>query len=298
MKFNNKILGAIFLALLLLYIFKKFISKPEVRSFKEFIVQVDTSMVDKIDIYHKGNSEPSLGSSYKAESDQINALLGGMTGIKPKQLISKDPQKLKDYELEDDTGVKLEVFGKGKKLESFIIGRFNFDQQARTATSYLRSTDENDIYSADGFLSMSFNKKLDDFRNKKLFKNLSVDNINKIVLQDGSMTYEISKDLDNNWLNSSGSAVDSLKAQSYLNSLPNMSGSEFSSLHTIEDSTPLSTLTFITDKQLTIAVKTVVDSEKEGSFLLASSLNPGSVFRSDTVGLYNRLISDFRSLTL
>ena len=309
MKFNNKVLGLIFLALLLLYLFKKFVSKPEVRSFKAYLVQVDTSAVDKIIINPKGNTQEvtlnktggiwkasAAGKEYIAEKSIVNSLLTSMLEIKPKRLISKDAAKWTEYELDDQSGTKLQVYSKGQLQESFVVGRFNFDQQARTATTYMRSSEEEDIYSVDGFLAMTFNKDIDAFRNKQLFQGVDTESISKIRLKEATQTTEINKGIDSKWVHSDGRRIDSTQISSYLNALKNMIGSEFSPLESIEDKASSTVLTFETDKQLTIRIDAVGNSAKEGTFLLESSLNPGSVFISDSTGLFKRLVGSYKEM--
>lgn len=305
MKFNNKILGIIFIGLLALYFIKKVVSKPEVRSFKEVLVSVDTASVNKLIYYPKGGSPViSLqrnGSNWTANngtktvdavSGIIQSMLAPTTEIKPLQLISKSKEKWADYEVDDASGKKVELYNGDKLLSSFYVGRFNFNQNTKTAKTYMRLSGEDDIYIIDGFLSMTYEKQFDDFRNKNLFNGLNSENITGLKIS-GDVNIGLGKDISGQWIDDEGLTKDSLSVARYIQSLSNARGSEI-----IDDYSPHNNLI----SQINISTKDNINNQnidiyKEGdnSFIMKSSSND-VFFKTDSSGIFKSLYLDLKEL--
>ncbi|MBT8233580.1 MAG: DUF4340 domain-containing protein [Saprospiraceae bacterium] len=305
MKFNNKILGIIFIGLLALYFIKKVVSKPEVRSFKEVLVSVDTASVNKLIYYPKGGSPVITlqrnGSNWTANngtktvdavSGIIQSMLAPTTEIKPLQLISKSKEKWADYEVDDASGKKVELYNGDKLLSSFYVGRFNFNQNTKTAKTYMRLSGEDDIYIIDGFLSMTYEKQFDDFRNKNLFNGLNSENITGLKIS-GDVNIGLGKDISGQWIDDEGLTKDSLSVARYIQSLSNARGSEI-----IDDYSPHNNLI----SQINISTKDNINNQnidiyKEGdnSFIMKSSSND-VFFKTDSSGIFKSLYLDLKEL--
>ena len=310
MKFNNKILALIFFGLIGLYLGKKTISKPEVRSFRATLVEIDTAIVDKLRLYPEGSNGSPIeliksGSTWSvtrdnmthpATSASINNIMRILTEIKTKRLVSKSKEHWADYELDENSGKRLEVYSGEQKIDAFLIGRFNFDQTSRSATSYMRKVGEVDIYSVDGFLGMSLDKKVDDFRDKQLFRNFDKENIDKIKYTSAGQNKSISRDLENNWRDDNNRLVDSSSVSQYLTKLSAMNGKELVDDYIETPEAHLCDLTFVSDNQVTNTVKCYAESGDFSPFLLFSTLNPQCHFKSDSSGIYNGIIEAFLEL--
>ena len=308
MKFNNKILGIIFIALLAILLLRKTINKPEVRSFREILVTIDTAIVDKI-ILTKGIESrielqkendvwtaASNGIIVPATINSVKGLLTSMVNIKPQQLISKKKDKWAEYELDDDSGKKVEIYADGKLMDAFYTGRFNFDQQNQTAKTFLRKADEADVYSVDGFLSMTLDKNLNDFRNKKLFNGLQKNRVKSISYKSKSSSQNISFDT-NQWLNANNLPLDSIKVENYLTQLISKSGSQIDDDFVVNMNKLEGTIQLMSENNNSVAeVNFYIEAENTKPFVFHSSLNEGVYFRSDSTNLYQSLVKGFLEL--
>jgi Domain of unknown function (DUF4340) len=94
---------------------------------------------------------------------------------------------------------------------------------------YARSSDLEGVYEVPSTLAESLNKKLEDFRNKKLF-DFGFGEVAKLQLRDGEMHVAVEKK-DDKWVLASegGREVASAKAQALIDSLRNLSATSFAS---------------------------------------------------------------------
>ena len=300
---NTKTLIIIFLLLLGIFLLSKvFNPKPE-RSFKEDLVMVDTSRVDKIILNNPKTEDGEIiisrnNGAWRANNgtkdvnatmSAVNSLLSNLTQIKSKQLISKSSEKWEDYEVNEEKGTRVQVFSGSKTLSDFTVGRFSFDQQRRSATSYMRLSDEEDTYSVDGFLSMSFNQGFDSFRNKSILKANSAD-ISELRYSVNNKEYLLIKSNDQWSLN--GTSLDSTVITTYINSLANTFGSTFADNVSLEKTNPTHTLS-VFGNNLNEPIELVCyPPGEESQFTIFSSQNAESLFSSDSTGVYKRIFGD------
>lgn len=300
MKFNNKILTIVFAGLLALLLFQKFVRKPEVRSFKNELVSIDTSSIDKILFKPKGENTSielkrangawqatSNGTAFNATGSSVASLLAPATNIKALQLVAKSQEKWSEYEVDDVNGKKIELYSGNSLQASFYVGRFNFNQNTRSAKTYVRLNDDEDIYVVDGFLSMTYEKKLDDFRNKKLVNGMSTSNISKIEVSSPDYNGYIEKDLNNNWINKGNVTIDSSSVANYLNKIVNLTGNEIV-LKNDAENYALIKIEGGSQSQTISIFKT-----EDNRFFINSSTNSDVFFKSDSTSLFKSAYLDF-----
>lgn len=304
MKFDNKILAIIFFGLLALFLFRKFMTKPEVRSIREVLVEIDSTSVDKLILKNKSNPPIELvrsasgwtalqsGVNIPATNQSVNGLLSSLIKITPMQLVSKNRDKWADYEVDDINGKQLEIYSKGKMIDAFYAGRFNFNQNNRTAKSYIRKSNEDDVYAVDGFMSMAFDKSFNDFRNKRLFPGLAKESIKGIGVQSNLMTNALHF-LNDQWLDSEGAVLDSTKVATYISSLVNRQSNDIDLEFNPTMATPLVSINLSdVNNSLQAAIKIYQELGTDKPFVYHSSLNPDIYFRSDSTGLFKGMWLD------
>jgi len=238
MQLNNKVLATIFFVLLGIWIIRKTSCKPIQRSFRNHITTIDTSIIDRILLWPNGiNGEKielkkengwrvSDGSrTVIADGSRVNSILGQLVNIPVKQLISKNPERQKDYEVDEESGKIVEIYSSEKLIDKIIVGRFNFNQQTRSGISYARKDGEDDIYSVDGFMSMSFDTDFNGFRQKQLLQLTSQD-LKSITLNQHGQSLAIQKDIAGNWL-AGDIVLDSIAMTQYVNGLGSVMGTNF-----------------------------------------------------------------------
>ncbi|NNF32640.1 MAG: DUF4340 domain-containing protein, partial [Saprospiraceae bacterium] len=292
MQFNNKILATIFFVLLGIWLLKNVVfTGSSDRSFRSTLMQVDTSTVDLLIFMPKGIDSTSIelnraGSGWKATkgnievdavADRVQSILGQLTDIPTKRLISKSSERHADYEVTENVGKIIELYSKGKLIEKVIFGRFNFNQNTREATSYARLGDEDDIYSVDGFMSMSFDVDFNSFRDRQLLNVNQADvKALSIINEMGSMVFSMPS--QGNWLVNATTPIDSSQMATYLSGLSNVSGNEFNDGFTPQ-SQPIKSLEITADNSIG---NLRIDCFNGGNgFIIKSSSNPG-FFVSDS----------------
>jgi hypothetical protein len=303
---SNRNLIIILSVLLGIFLISKLSNRRGERNFKDVLVELDTTKIDRI-LLHNVQDDQSLLEIKRqnghwtakkeelevaAQANTVNSLLNTLQLIKSKRLVSKSEAKWVDYEVDSEKGTRVEVYSGNKKLDDFMVGRFNFNQQTRSATSYIRKTDETDTYSVDGFLSMSFNQSFDSFRDKTLIK-VNSEDLNQIAMT-GSSVNEVLTNDGTGWSNSADIPLDSTKVSQYVNALASSFGSEFDDEFLAVNSEPDQTLEIFGDNMTeSIRISCYETEDTLKPFILHSSINEQAFFRSDSSGVYKKIFGDF-----
>lgn len=287
-KVNNKILGIVFGILLLIgaFIFVFDGGKTE-RTFREVLVDIDTSKVTEILIYPKSQNHKEVrlykdkdewrvdlpsGGNAKVVDQRISSLFSQLLAILPKRLAARDESKWNELQV-DSTGSRVKVIEGSKLSLDLVIGRFSF-QQPRTMNTFVRLYNDKDVYEVDGFLDMTFNQGANIFRDGTVIKSdhNSWKQIHFTYPADSS--FQMVKG-DSNWL-IDGRNTDSLKTANYLNRLANLSNNNFVDDVKIDPaSTPTFSLNITTSDLKFIEIKGYQDSSY---FLIHSSQNSEAFF--------------------
>ena len=287
-KVNNKILGIVFVILLLIgaFIFV-FDGGTTERTFREVLVDIDTSKVTEILIYPKSQNHKEVklfkdndewrvnlpsGGDAKVVDQRISSLFSQLLAIIPKRLAARDESKWNELQV-DSTGSRVKVFEGSKLSLDLVIGRFSF-QQPRIMNTFVRLYNDKDVYEVDGFLDMTFNQGANIFRDGTVIK--SDHNTWKQLqfIYPADSSFQLVKSA-NNWM-MNGKTTDSLKTANYLNRLANLSNNSFLDDVKIDlSSAPTFSLNITTSDLKFIEIKGYQDST---SFLIQSSQNPEAWF--------------------
>jgi len=312
MKFDNRLLGIVFLVLLALFIVKKWVYKPKTSSFDKIVLALDTASVDRITITKGTELKVELnrstdrwmvvsagadtGSGVPANSAAINALLSSCVEVEADQLVARSKDKWAAYELDETVGNRVEFYEEGKLLGSLVTGRFNFNQTQRTATSYIRRGEGEDIFAVDGFLAMGLDRQADDFMDKRLFRNFNPAGITRIEVNGNAGSLKVDRQADGMWKVDSGIMLDSMTISGYLTALGNAQASEISTIDLVGDD-PMVQFSFSDATAAEPFQVNIYDSpEEEGMFLVRNTRRPDFLFVSDSTGLYKTLYTDFLPL--
>ncbi|MDH3268872.1 MAG: DUF4340 domain-containing protein [Ignavibacteria bacterium] len=285
---NNKNLAIIFgiLAVIgfLIFIFQG--GKNE-RTFRDVLVDVDTTLITEILIYPKSQSHKEVklykdnegwrvtlpsGGTAKVADERMSSLFAQLLAIKPKRLAARDEKKWSELQV-DSTGSRVKVFQDSKLTLDLVIGRFSF-QQPRTMNTFVRLYYDKDVYEVDGFLDMTFNQGANIFRDGTVIKS-DLNNWQQIqFVYPSDSSFQIVKS-GNNWL-LNGRPTDSLKTVNYLNRLANLSNDSFiDDVKINSTATPTYSLNITTNDLKFIEVKAFQDST---SFIIHSSQNSEAWF--------------------
>jgi len=236
-KFNFTTLIIVFGVLLALVVLMKVIqhSKGE-RNFTSKFFDVDTAKVSTILINPHGSREEvrivrngkdwdliKKNKTYRAEKKAVQPLLYELLNLKPDHLAAMDKSDWVQYQVTDTGSTRVRVEQTGKVIADFRLGKVSFQQYQQT--SYVRTSNDDNVYAVNGFPAMSFNRSADDFRNKSMIQINNPADIIRLVFTYPDSSFVMKKE-NNNW-NINGEKVDSAKVAGYLSTLSSLYGSEF-----------------------------------------------------------------------
>ena len=302
---NNRTLLIILVALGAFYLASQFLSGNRDSSFETELIKVDTSKVTSINIKPKDSQDEislnregnqwivSKGTiSAPATESAVKSLLNSLALIKTKRITAKSPDKWAEYEVETENGLRVKAFNNGQILEDFIVGRFSLNQQNPGAsTSFVRLTNQDEVYAVDGLLSMTFGQGFDSYRNRNVVKLTAGTDINSIKMEKGdSILYTISK-TNGQWVMNNGTIIDSTKMVTLTNGMKNVYGTTFADdFDELGAKEKLILALTINGDNFTqpVEVDAYYDTTMTQPFVIKSNMNQ-AYFGSDSTGIYDKL---------
>lgn len=305
---NNRNLLIIFIVLLAIYGLSRLTSNKRQSSFNADLITLDTMQVNSVVIRPKGSeTEITLkreGDAWLVSNGQLSteavpsavqSILGTLTEIKAKRVVAKKSEKWADYEVDEGNGTRITVYRDDQVLEDFIVGRFSFNQQARSGTSYVRINGEDEVYAIDGFLTLTFSQGFDSYRNKTILKLDAGQEITALRFQYGDSTYALQK-VGDQWQIDGSQPADSAAVASYLGTLRNLSGVTFA-----DDFDELQANNYrhcsiaitANNTMEPLTIQCYLDTTRaEQPFIIRSSQRPDAFFASDSTGVYDRIFKE------
>ncbi len=300
---SSKNLLIIFIILFVLAaIFVYYDSTTEVRTFKKDIVSIDTAKVTSVSIYSKATNHKEVklfkqgnywmvqlenNKSVPAEGSKIKNLINQLAQIKTSSLAAQDESKWTEYQV-DTSGTRVKVFEGNDNTLDIILGKFSYQQQTRSMSTYVRVKGDNNIYEVANFMGFAFNQKPDAFRNNYIV-NDDMKNWNSLSFTyPADSSFTLVKDTLGHW-SINNIRTDSAKTVNFLRTLSHLMGNEF------VDNPDQSLL-----GKANYSV-TILSSANEGQpkridvsafgdqFLLHSSQNPESYFNGNANSLKTKI---------
>ena len=301
---SNRNLTIVLMVLLAIYGINKFMSRDDSTSFEKVVINIDTSRVDRLVFYPK-NQAPSFSAERsegtwlirnetveaRANPGVIQSILGTLARIEIKRIVAKSEDKWTNYEVDEEKGFRISIFDGDQLLDDLFIGRFNFNQQTRSATSYLRKQDGVNTYALDGFLSMSLSQSFDGLRDKTILQ-FDGNALNAVVYRTGEVETRLSKNASQ-WFDNQGNVIDSTAMYSYINGVSSLSGSKIVDAPEEIGLIKECEVAFSTSSGQQVTVNCY---RQDDVFLLESSENTGVYFESDSAAVYQRLIGELENL--
>ena len=316
-RFDNRRIFYILAVLTILLAVTILVRMPAERAtLPEKLVDIDTSKVNKIIIYPRENAGGQFEFTRKGgkwiirkenitavpERDAVQNILMMVQSIKPSSLEAVDKAKWKEFSLTDSLATRVTFLdAKGKTMADLMIGRFAYNQASNQysspyggniqGTSFVRLTDDKKVYGVDGFLSLSFSGKFNDYRDKS-FLNLKKEDISKIDFRLPADSSFVLSRKDSVWYEGS-SVADSASVAGYLSSLSYMNGQDIRDGYKPAGN-PLSQLSIEGNNLLNITVN-CYKGDNENEYILNSNINPDVYFISKKDGIYGRLFKSEKS---
>ena len=303
-KSNNKLLFILFGVLLAIFLATQFFKGGNERSFREELTDIDTAKISKIvlnpvaengaeiTLERSGKEWHVVKNGKRALADQagVTGMLPQLAEMKVKRLAAASKDKWAELEVTDSAGTRVRVYEGNKVSADITIGKFSVNQQQRTFTSFARVTDETEVYAVDGFLTMTFNREYNAWRNKE-FVSFNKADATRVALSGEGLNFDLQKS-GTSW-SLGGVSVDSTAMDSYLNGIMSLTGNDF--VDDFSPPTPLRTLSIEGNNMAPIQINCY---EGDGGFVLNSSLNPNAFFTSDSTGIYAKLIPNLEELKI
>lgn len=178
MKKGNKVtlLLVVLLVLVGVYFIAKYTgNEGRSSSFRSELVDISDDEVTKVEILSpedttvltKDGDGWKVGDKY-ADENSVKSMLRTLAEIKPSRLASRSEDTWPDFQV-DETGTRVVAYEGSEKVLDIILGRFNVEGQ-RSFYSYVRLSDESDVYVAKDFMKMSISTGSEAYRNDDILK--------------------------------------------------------------------------------------------------------------------------------
>jgi hypothetical protein len=138
--------------------------------------------------------------------------------MQAQRMTSRKKEKWNDFNVGDNS-THVSVYQDGNKVADFHVGKLGFTQSNNGgfggAYTYVRLSDEDEVYTVEGFLESTFNNSFNDWRDKTFLK-LDKTQITKISFRyPGDSSFVLEK-RDSVWF-AGNDKVNQVKAESLLN---------------------------------------------------------------------------------
>ena len=307
-QFNNKTLLYVSGALIVILIFTLLIRIPrEKATIKDRLVAFDSIEVSKIIIYPKlsKNSPIEFNKNYgkwtvmqgqitsSTQKDAVQNMMNEVLSIKPQSLASKDKSKWKEFELTDSLSTRVRFLNKkNKTLADLLVGKFSYKEATNPyggngvqGTSYVRLSDQSEVYGVDGFVSFFFSGTFNDWRDKSFINSNKNDITTVSFSYPSDSSYSLSRK-GSRWYAGTEPA-DSAIVAGFLNTLSSLSGQDFKD-NFKPSVNPQYQILVTGNNMLNFSVKCYKE-ENSYEYILNSSQNPDLFYTSKANGIYEQL---------
>jgi hypothetical protein len=312
-KFNNRTLLIVFLGLAgILVLSRVFTAKKAERTLDADLVEIDTGRISSIYIYPQAEQGAELifsrkGNAWIVSKDELSVpadkysvghTMDELLNLEADRLVARSEEKWHEFQVTDSLGTRVLVKEGKKTTLDMIIGRFNYQpppggysgygqQQYGTGITYVRNSNEDEVYAVEGFLAMSINQGFNNWRDQNICR-LTKDQITKVVFDYPADSGFVAQKLDMNWT-INGILADSTSMAQYLDGLSRKSHGDFADGFS-PLSNPLYQVTFEGMNMDPLLIR--VYSQAGDELILHSTINPESYFRITRDGLFKDI---FRS---
>lgn len=207
------------------------------KAFSAAVVQFDSTKIDRILIEQPAKPAVELklegkiwnvvlaeGKTFPADRQTVMNSLGELTGMKIKALATRDAEKFGRFQV-DSTGTTVRVFSSGKEKAAVVLGKFNFVSRSEFNT-YVRNAASNEVFAVEGFISSTFNREADNWRDKKVWE-IREDAIRQIeLIFPGDSSWAAFKADGNKWISVSDT-LDDFKSGQLVRQVTSISATQF-----------------------------------------------------------------------
>ena len=315
-KINSKWLAGIFGVLLVFAVAITLINKSDStssknRTFKSELAVFDSSEVNRITIHPRFEGNPVElvkkgdrwkvmidNKEYNADKMTVKGMLTSLLDMRATRIATKNRDQWEKYEVTDSLATRIIVSTAKKAVADIYLGKFSYQQpknndpysmygqQRGTMTSYVRPKKEKEVYAVDGMISMSFNRRANDFRDRNLIRS-DVAKWNRVSVTSPEGIYALDRQGDH-WM-IDGFMTDSTTTAKYLTTLSRLSSGDFLDESAKRSDLPVNELT-IEGENMNAPIKIrAFAADTTDGYVMTSSLNEGSYFSGKKAGLFEKV---------
>lgn len=271
------------------------------KTFRSEIAPIDTAKVTEI-LLQEGKKEVKIFKSnnlwrvskgnaeWHADPNAVRNLLEEVSLLKAEQVAATSDDLWKELGVDDSAGIHVTIKGKKKVLAGIVVGRFSYrpplspyDRQG-TSVTYVRRSDEKNVYAVNGFLRFSMAPDPGSFRNKNIVSGNNASWMRLRFTYPGDSSFVLEKK-DKGWYVDQVPA-DSARTEEYLGNMEHVIGYEFAD-SVQRAQFPIFVLLVEQNGGNPIEIK-AFPSDSVHRYVLLSSQNPESWF-SGKNGLTDRI---------
>jgi hypothetical protein len=282
------------------------------KTFRTDLFEADTADVTAIIIRTKADPDNPLifekmksgwqlksgDRKFNAEPGMVLEMLRTLNDLQATRIAATDKARWKEFEVDDSSAIKVMVKKDKRLVSTLYLGKFSYQMPKNTnpydyynrqpkISTYVKVNDEKYVYVAEGFLSMIFNRSINDYRNQAIIPSNSKDWTRLTFNYPADTSFVLVKE-KGIW-SLDGMAVDSVKASEYLESVAPVSGDDF-----VDDQKPLSgkpdfSLTIEGENRVSPIVISAFAADSTHGYLIRSSENEGAYFSGKKSGLMDRI---------
>lgn len=295
---NLRILIILLLALVVIFLIT-LMTRKEDRSFKkelvsfspdevtEILFNPDPAKDEKIRLLREQHGVWKVYSesiAYNADTSLISGMIRSIVNLQPERVAATDRSRWSEFQVDDSTGIRVEILGGKEVLADLIVGKFSYKpQQGQQAmygqdrgkmSSYVRVAGEEEVYAVDGFLRMTFQANVSNLRNKALSATRR-DDISRIVFTGPDDDSFVLEKQGERFL-MEGVMTDSAETVRYLADIARMTSQDFV-YDVTTGNTPDYSVRIESNNTVPIEIKAFV-ADTVHKYILTSTVNPGTYF--------------------
>ncbi len=309
-KINTKTLVTVFIILLIIVVLILISDKKKGhRSFKADLVELDSAGFNKITIYPRSDNQPveikkhngqwmvkSKDTYYPADEAAVDHMISEMMRLRARRVAATSKDKWEQYEVTDSLATRVKVNEDKKSSFGLYIGKFSYQQpenpdpysrQQGKMTTYVRLAGEKEVYAVEGFLGMTFNRKVSDLRNKTVINSPHRDWTRLSYNYPADSSFILQKEGDK-WM-IDGIAADSASVVNYFSRISRLSSTDFVDNASPGTSSPLFTMTIEGNNFEKPVVVNAFPTDSTHKYLISTSQNENIYFSDVKAGLANKI---------
>lgn len=213
-KINNKVLVIGLVALVAIFVLSRVFRSPKLEgNLRKELVSIDTAKVSEFRIARSQSNAIRISKEagkwyvhdankkFAADRDVVKSVITTVSTLRAQRMVSRKEDKWESYQVDDKGMTVLVYYGKDVETE-FKVGKTGFNQSAGNSQfgggqnfqpfTYVRMSGENEVYIVDGFLESTFNRPVNEWRDRR-FLRVSQDLVRRIAFNYPDSSFVVEK---------------------------------------------------------------------------------------------------------